>query len=126
MPITVKSLAALVITLVAGCAWVSAETTVSGRWDMTVKGPAAHGDMAAILSLTQTEQKVTGTLSVHGTEHKLAGAFKDNTLELETTDTPADKSLTLSARLQSDGTLSGFLSGPMGDMKWTASRAKDK
>ena len=98
---------------------------VSGKWNMNVKGPAAHGDMAATMVLAQAGEKVTGTFSAHGTEHKLAGTYEDATLQLETTDTPADRSLTLSAKLQEDGTLSGFLSGPMGDMKWTASRGKE-
>jgi hypothetical protein len=98
---------------------------VNGKWNMNVKGPAAHGDMAATMMLAQTGEKVTGTFSAHGNEHQLAGTYKDGTLELSTTDTPADRSLTLTAKMQDGGTLSGYLSGPMGDMKWTASRAKD-
>jgi hypothetical protein len=98
---------------------------VSGKWDMNVKGPAAHGDLAATMLLANTDGKVTGTFSAHGNEHKLAGSFKDGTLQLETTDTPADKSLSLTAKLQEDGTLSGYLSSPMGDMKWSAARVKD-
>ena len=110
----------------AAAAWVVADTSVSGRWEMTVKGPAAHGDMPATLVLSQSEARVTGTFSAHGNEHKVSGSFKDGTLQLETTDTPADQGISFSAKLADDGTLSGFLSSPMGDMKWTASRSKDK
>jgi hypothetical protein len=115
---------AALVTVLAGSLLASGEP-VSGKWNMTVKGPAAHGDMPAAMLLAQAGDKVTGTFSAHGTEHKLAGTYKDATLQLETTDTPADRSLTLSAKLQDDGTLAGFLSGPMGDMKWTASREKE-
>ena len=105
---------------------LAAHGDLSGKWDMNVKGPAAHGDMPATMMLTHKEDKVTGTFSAHGNEHKLAGTFKDGTLTLDTTDTPADKGLSFTAKFQEDGTLDGFLSGPMGDMKWTASRAKGK
>ena len=103
---------------------MAATGDLSGKWDMTVTGPAAHGDMPATMLLTQKDDKVTGTFSAHGNEHTVAGTFKDGTLTLETTDTPADKGLTFTAKPQDDGTLAGYLSGPMGDMKWTATRAK--
>lgn len=96
---------------------------VAGTWNMTVKGPAAHGDMAATLVLTQSERKVSGTLSAHGNEHKLAGEFADGALTLATTDTREDARIELRAKLQENGTLAGYLSGPMGDMQWTATRA---
>jgi hypothetical protein len=75
--------------------------------------------------LTNTDGRVTGTFSAHGNEHKLAGTFKDGTLQLDTTDTSADRALSLNAKVQENGTLSGYLSGPMGDMQWTAARAAD-
>jgi len=96
--------------------------TVTGTWNLTVTGPAAHGDMPATMQLQQDGKNVTGTLSVHGTEHRLKGEFADSSLTLETTDTPADKSLSFSAKLKDDGTLAGYLSGPMGDMKWTGKK----
>lgn len=116
---TISLVAVLAVT-------IGANGDLSGKWDLNVKGPAAHGDLAATMLLAHKDDKVTGTFSAHGNEHKLAGTFKDGTLSLETTDTPADRALTFTAKPQEDGTLSGFLSGPMGDMKWTASRAKDK
>ena len=105
---------------------LAANGDLSGKWNMNVTGPAAHGDMPATMMLTQQDDKVTGTFSAHGNEHKLAGTFRDGTLTLETTDTPADKGLSFTAKPQEDGSLAGYLSGPMGDMKWTASRAKGK
>ena len=52
----------------------------------------------------------------------LSGELNGEQLSLEATDTPADKALELTATLKEDGTLAGYLSGPMGDMTWTASR----
>lgn len=96
---------------------------VAGRWNMTVKGPAAHGDMSATLALSQKGRTVSGTLAAHGNEHTLAGEFVDGTLTLDATDMPHDNALSLTGRLQDDGSLKGYLSGPMGDMQWTATRA---
>ena len=110
------------VALLVGLASLLAAADLNGKWAMNVKGPAAHGDLAATLVLTHKDEAVTGTFSAHGTEHKVAGSFRDGTLQLETTDTPADKGLSLTAKIQDDGTLAGFLSGPMGDMKWTAAK----
>jgi hypothetical protein len=99
-----------------------AAADVSGVWDLAVKGPAAHGGMNATLELHQEGKKVTGSLAAHGNRHTLAGEFADGELALEATDVPADKALTLNAKLKDDGTLAGYLSGPMGDMQWTGQR----
>ena len=120
---------ALAVTLVP--AIISAQEkkqqqdTVTGSWNVTVKGSGAHGDMAATMVLRQEGTKVTGTFSAHGNDHGLEGTLTKGTLELAATDMPADTRLTLSAKLQSDGTLSGYLSGPVADSKWTATRAKE-
>ena len=98
--------------------------SISGKWDVMVKG-SPHGDMAATLLLKQDGEKVTGSFSAHGNEHTLEGTLTKGALELAATDMPADTRLTLSGRLQKDGTLSGYLSGPVADAKWTASRARD-
>lgn len=97
--------------------------SVAGKWDMLVKG-TPHGDMTATMVLKQDGEKVTGTFSAHGNDHALAGTLTKGALELAATDMPADTRLTLSGKLQKDGSLSGYLSGPVADAKWTASRAK--
>ena len=124
-----RTLASLFTALVIASAISSAQTPaqpasgVGGAWNLMVKGPAAHGDMPATMQLKQDGKAVSGTFAVHGTEHVLKGEFSDATLSLETTDTPADKSLTFTAKLKDDGSLAGYLSGPMGDMQWTGTRA---
>ena len=101
--------------------------SVAGTWALAIKGPAGHaphGDVPASLVLEQKEVKVTGSFSAHGSEHPVAGEFTDGTLTLETTGSESNRHLTLTAKLKSDGTLAGYLSGPMGDMQWTASQGQ--
>ena len=95
---------------------------VAGEWELAVKGPAAHGDLTAVMELAQDGSKVTGTFTAHGKTHTLAGRFDSGELSLETTDTPADHTMTFTAKLKEDGTLAGYLSSSMGDMRWSASR----
>ena len=98
-------------------------TSLTGRWDMIVKG-TPHGDMTATMVLKQDGDKITGSFSAHGNEHALEGTLTRGVLELAATDMPADTRLTLSGKLQTDGSLAGYLSGPIADAKWTASRAR--
>ena len=114
----------IAVILFVGLVGLAAAGDLTGKWNLNVTG-TPHGDMAATLTLAHKDEEVKGTFSAHGNEHKMAGTFRNGTLELESTDTPADKSLNLKAKMQDDGTLSGYLSSPMGDMKWTAARAKD-
>ena len=80
------------------------------------------------LVLKQDGKKVTATPAPpHGSEIPLEGEFVGGTLKLSTSSQGGEAPhATLNAVLKSDGTLAGYLSGPMGDMQWTASRAKDE
>ena len=124
-----RTIASVCVALVTVIGAVGAQTpaktaaTVGGTWNVAVKGPAAHGDLEATMQLKQEGKAVSGTFSAHGTEHTLKGEFTDATLTLETTDTPANNGLTFTGKLKDDGSMAGYLSGPMGDMQWTASRA---
>ena len=102
------------------------DTTVTGSWSVTVKGHGAHGDLTAGLTLTQDGNDVTGLLSAHGHDHSLEGKFLDRRLELATTQTHAGRQMTLTATLTDNGTLTGNLSGPDGDLPWTAERVNAK
>jgi len=96
---------------------------VAGTWTLTVKGPAAHGDLTATLTLKQDGKAITGQFSAHGNEHALKGEYDGNTLTLESADGPSDHSLSLTAKLKEDGTLAGYLSSSMGDMPFTGKRS---
>ena len=99
---------------------------VAGAWELTIKGPAAHGDLTATLELQQEGTKVTGRFVAHGASHDVAGAFDQGELTVETTDTVHDKAISITGRLKEDGTMAGYLSSAMGDMQWTASRKAQK
>src|SRR5262249_38811389 len=105
---------------------VAAASGVAGHWNVAVDGP--HGAMVLPLVLEQSGDKVTATLSTpHGDEMHLTGTFVKDTLEIATASDGDDShQTTMKATLQSDGKLKGFLSSPMGDMAWSAERAKDK
>jgi hypothetical protein len=104
---------------------VSADGGVTGTWTMTVTG-TPHGDMTMELALKQEGTKVTGVFSSgHMPDMEVAGEFKDGALKIETTD-GGDNRIIFDAKLKEDGTLAGFLSSSMGDMKWSAVRAPDK
>ena len=128
---------ALAMTLTIGLGgWASAAgfaqsdtkpATVAGRWTMSVDaGP--HGTMTMGLVLEQKGKRVTGTFSSPHGDVAVEGEFTDGTLTLTTTATDGHEAMhvTFNARLQETGTLSGYLSSEMGDMKWTAERMKEK
>lgn len=102
------------------------DTGIAGTWTLTVKGPAAHGDMQATMELRQDGRKVTGTFVAHGKEQAVKGTFEDNTLSLETTETSDHHAVTFTAKLKDDGSLAGYLSGPVGDMEWTGRRNAER
>ena len=113
--------AAAVLALAAGAR--AAAPDVSGTWTVAVEGP--HGAASMSLVLKQDAAKVTGTfVSGHGPDLALTGEFAEGTLKLESADS-GDAKVIFNAKLKEDGTLAGYVSGPMGDMKWTASREKE-
>jgi hypothetical protein len=118
-----KSLiAATVVTLALATAAVA--PGVAGTWAVSVEGP--HGGASMSLVLTQDAAKVAGTfVTGHGPDLALHGEFADGKLKLESAGSGDDKVI-FNATLKDDGTLAGYVSGPMGDLKWTAARVKDK
>ena len=119
-----KTVMAAVAVLALTVGARAAAPNVTGTWSVAVDGP--HGAATMSLILTQDDKKVTGTfVSGHGPDMALDGEFADGTLKLESADS-GDAKVIFSAKLKEDGTLAGYVSGPMGDMKWTAERLKDK
>ena len=117
------SLAAL--ALFAAAVLATAAPSVTGTWTMTVEG-SPHGNMTTGLTLKQDGTKVTGTFSSgHTPDMAVSGEFADGQLKIQTAGEGDDKIL-FTAKLKDDGTLAGVISMPLGDMKWTAVRAKDK
>lgn len=104
----------------------AAPPAVTGTWTMHVVG-GPHGDATMGLTLTQDGTKVTGTFaSGHSADMAVAGKFADGELKIQTTDGGDDNKILFSAKLKEDGTLAGYISSPVGDMTWTATRATAK
>ena len=104
----------------------AAPATVTGTWTMSVEG-GPHGAATMGLVLKQNGTKVTGTFaSGHGPDQAVSGELVDGVLKLDTGgEGEGDHRIIFSAKLKDDGTLAGSLSSPVGDMRWTARRAKD-
>lgn len=101
--------------------------SVTGAWTMTFSGGGAHGVQTMGLTLEQRGKSVTGTIATPHGDVPLGGEFKDDVLELATDSTGQDlPQMTLGARLLEDGTLDGYLSSAFGDMRWTATRRKER
>src|SRR4051812_42172592 len=104
----------------------AAAPSLTGTWTMNVTG-GPHGDATMGLTLEQDGSKVTGTFaSGHAADMPVSGEFKDGTLKLQTQADKEGDAITFNAKLRDDGTLAGYISSPMGDMKWTATRAEAK
>ena len=111
----------MLLALVATAAVAITAPSVAGTWSMTVDG-GPHGTLKMALTLKQEETKVTGTFaSPHG-DMAVEGTFENDALKLAA----GEGSITFTAKLKEDGTLAGYLSSEMGDMKWTAERVADK
>jgi len=99
---------------------------VAGNWNMSVAGQ--DGAMVATMALAQDGKKVTGTLnSEHSGEVAVDGQFADGKLTFSIVvhgGSAQEMKMEFAGLLKADGTLAGTLSGPMGDMTWTASRVK--
>jgi len=116
------------VVIVAFSAALAAAEGVAGNWSIAIDGPPGHGEMTASLVLKQDGKKVSGTLATdHAGALKVEGEFADGTLTLEVASPNGDaQKTTMTAKVKEDGTLAGYLSGPMGDMKCTGKRVKDK
>jgi hypothetical protein len=83
--------------------------------------------MTAGMTLAQDGTKVTGTFtSDHTGEAALEGEFANGTLTFTVTVHAADNPMRVdfAGKMQDDGSLVGTLKGQMGEMSWTATRAK--
>lgn len=115
----------LLLAALAAMTLAAPAASIAGRWTMAVAG-SPHGDVTMGLTLSQDGGKVSGTFSSPHGDMNVAGEFADGQLKIATTGDREDERIYLEAKLNADGTLSGSISSPMGDMKWTATRAKDQ
>jgi hypothetical protein len=102
-----------------------AAANVSGKWSLSLETP--QGPMTVAMVLKQEGTKVTGTLAGPQGETPTEGQFVDGTLTFGISFDGGGGSMQLSfsAKLAADGSLAGVMSGPMGEIPWTAVRVKD-
>lgn len=105
---------------------MTAAPSLTGTWTMNVTG-GPHGDATMGLTLQQDGTNVTGTfVSGHAPDMPVSGEFKDGVLKIKTAADQDGNAVIFEAKLRDDGTLAGYISSPVGDMKWTATRADVK
>jgi hypothetical protein len=96
-----------------------------GKWDV-VLSIAGAGDFPMTATLTQTADKVTGTISSQAGDVPVAGTFTGNALKLEfTAATPnGDIPVTMTGTLGASGLTGKASIAGMGEADWTAKRAQ--
>jgi hypothetical protein len=109
----------------APAAAASAETGegITGKWDILMDTPA--GQMPFTATFTQAGDKVTGMISSPQGEIPIAGTATGNAVKLDmAVQTPqGELAITMTGDVGPSG-ITGKASTPMGDMTWSASRAK--
>lgn len=100
---------------------------VAGRWTLSISSP--HGETSMGLVLRQDGRNVTGSIgNPHGgADIPLEGEFVDGALTFSTRPDAGSEmpAMDFSGKLKDDGTLTGYLSTAMGDMKCVAKRLKE-
>jgi hypothetical protein len=101
------------------------KVTIDGKWNMSLDGPQGPMSIAVLLKLDGT--KVTGTLNSQMGETPLEGQYVDGVLNFGITFDGGGGSMQISfaGKLTDEDTLAGSLSGPMGDIPWSAVRVKE-
>ena len=113
------AMVAVVLCTVPGAA---AAANLSGTWTMNVTG-GPHGNATMGLVLKQEGTKVTGTFS-SGHSPDLAWPASSRTARSRSKPRRRRHDQNhLQREAEDDGTLAGYISSPVGDMTWTASRA---
>lgn len=101
------------------------KVSIDGKWTMSLEGPQGPMTIAVVFKLDGT--KVTGTLTSQMGETALEGQYVDGVLSFGITFDGGGGSMQISfsGKLSDENTLAGALSGPMGEIPWTAVRVKE-
>jgi hypothetical protein len=109
----------LLVATLAAVLFMQGGKTVTGKWDLSADTP--HGAMTMGLDLKQDGDKVTGKLiGLMNRDYEVAGEMSGSQLTVHT----ADDQFAIALTLKADGTMSGHLSSPQGDVACKAARAK--
>jgi hypothetical protein len=101
------------------------KVTIDGKWTLSLDGPQGPMTIAVLFKLDGT--KVTGTLNSQMGETPLEGQYVDGVLNFGITFDGGGGSMQIAfaGKLTDENTMAGSLSGPMGDIAWSAVRVKE-
>jgi len=101
------------------------KVAIDGKWNMSLDGP--QGPMSIAMTLKVDGTRVTGTLISQMGETPLEGQYVDGVLSFGISFDGGGGSMQISfaGKLTDENTLAGSLSGPMGDIPWSAVRVKE-
>jgi hypothetical protein len=121
MKIVYKLLLACVATL-AAIGVHAADANVTGSWAMTVE--TERGARESAMTLTQTGDKVTGTIKGQRGENPVSGTIKGNALDLSYKIAAQGNEMEIKYTGTVEGnTINGTVSmGPLGNGKFTAKK----
>jgi hypothetical protein len=104
-----------------------AKTTasVAGKWDMSAETPQGTTPVTLVIKLDG--KKVTGTMAGPQGEIPMEGEFADGKLtwSISFQGNGGSMNITFNGTLKDDGTLAGTFDFGQGEMKWSATRAKN-
>ena len=103
-----------------------APATIAGKWDMSATTP--NGTTAVTLVIKLDGKKITGTMSGPQGEIPMEGEFADGKLKMWISfqGGSGQMNITFTGSLKPDDTLDGTFDFGQGEMKWTATRAKEQ
>ena len=102
-----------------------APASIAGKWDMSAETP--QGTMPVTLVIKLDGKKVTGTMASAQGETPMEGEFADGKLTwaIVFQGGSGSMNITFNGALKDDGTLAGTFDFGQGEMKWSATRAKN-
>jgi hypothetical protein len=102
----------------------AAGKTLDGKWDMNITSD--QGPMAIVATFKMDGTKLTGNLNSQMGDTALVGEFNAGKLKftIQFDGGGGAMEIVFNGTMKDDGTLTGTLNGQMGEMNWTATRAK--
>lgn len=101
------------------------KVSIAGKWNMSLEGP--QGPMSIAVTFKVDGSKVTGTLVSQMGETALEGQYADGVLQFGITfdGGGGQMQIAFAGKLTDENTMAGSLSGPMGEIPWSAVRVKE-
>jgi len=101
------------------------KVAIDGKWNMSLDGP--QGPMSILMTLKLDGTKVTGTLNSQMGDTPLEGQYAEGVLNFGISFDGGGGSMQIAfaGKLTDENTMAGSLSGPMGDIPWSAVRVKE-